>query len=67
MKTKKEKEKPTKKEKQLDNSMQTFNIIPPASEMSEKDEVLAKCYNDLLFFGRAFLPNDFLNKSASPR
>ena len=66
MKTKKEKEKPTKKEKQLDNSLQTFNIIPPASEMSEKDEVLAKCYNDLLFFGRAFLPNDFLNKSASP-
>ena len=66
MKTKKEKEKLTKKEKQLDNSLQTFNVIPPASEMSEKDEVLAKCYNDLLFFGRAFLPNDFLNKSASP-
>ena len=62
MKTNKEKEQPTKQEKQPE----TFNIIPGPSEMAEKDEVLAKAYNDLLFFGRAFLPNDFLNKSASP-
>ena len=36
------------------------------SELKEKDEVLARSYNDLLYFGRAFLPADFLNKSASP-
>ena len=63
MKTNKEKEQPTKQEKQPE----TFNIIPGPSEMAEKDEVLAKAYNDLLFFGRAFLPNDFLNKSAKER
>jgi phage terminase large subunit-like protein len=40
-----------------------INII---SNLKEKDEVLARSYNDLLYFGRAFLPTDFLNKSASP-
>ena len=39
--------------------IETFNIIPPPDEMAEKDEVLSKAYNDLLFFGRAFLPNEF--------
>jgi phage terminase large subunit-like protein len=36
------------------------------SDISEKDDVLSKSYNDLLYFGRAFLPQDFLNKSSSP-
>ena len=44
----------------------TFNIISSPSELSEKEEILAKAYKDLLYFGRAFLPNDFLNKSKSP-
>ena len=43
-----------------------FNITPSPSEMKERDEVLAKSYNSLIYFGRAFLPRDFLNKSASP-
>ena len=34
--------------------------------MSEKDQVLANSYKNLIYFGRAFLPNDFLNKSTSP-
>ena len=34
--------------------------------MKERDEVLAKSYNNLIYFGRAFLPRDFMNKSASP-
>ena len=33
---------------------------------ANKDEVLSKSFNDLLYFGRAFLPKDFLNKSSSP-
>ena len=40
-----------------------INIL---SNMEEKDDVLARSYNDLLYFGRAFLPADFLNKSSSP-
>ena len=43
-----------------------FNIISGPTEMSEKDQVLANSYKNLLYFGRAFLPNDFLNKSTSP-
>ena len=43
-----------------------FNIISPPSELTEKDRILAKSYKDLIYFGRAFLPNDFLNKSQSP-
>ena len=43
-----------------------FNIISSPSELSEKEEILSRCYNDLIYFGRAFLPNDFLNKSQSP-
>ena len=46
--------------------IETFNIIPPPDDMAEKDEVLSKAYNDLLFFGRAFLPRDFMYKSLSP-
>ena len=48
------------------SSPSNFNIIPGPTEMSEKDKVLANSYNNLIYFGRAFLPNDFLNKSASP-
>ena len=44
----------------------SFNIIPSPSIMAERDEILKKSYNNLIFFGRAFLPRDFLNKSASP-
>ena len=43
-----------------------FNIGKAPSELAVDDEVLVKSYNDLLYFGRAFLPNDFLNKSKSP-
>ena len=43
-----------------------FNIVSPPSDLSDKDEVLARAYKDLIYFGRAFLPNDFLNKSQSP-
>ena len=44
-----------------------INIIPSASEMSQRDEILAKAYKDLVFFGRVFLPQDFLHKSESPQ
>ena len=43
-----------------------FNIVPPPSESKINDEVLKRSYNDLIYFGRAFLPKDFLHKSASP-
>ena len=43
----------------------SFNITPPPSEMDKRDEVLAKAYSNLIYFGRAFLPNDFLKKSES--
>ena len=43
-----------------------FNIISPPSELTEKDRILAKSYKDLIYFGRAVLPNEFLNKSQSP-
>ena len=44
-----------------------INIIPGPSVMAERDEVLAKAYKDLIFFGRVFLPQDFLHKSESPQ
>ena len=44
-----------------------INIIPGPSTMAERDEVLAKAYKDLIFFGRVFLPQDFLHKSESPQ
>lgn len=44
----------------------TFNIVPSPSESRANDEVLQKSYSDLIYFGRAFLPNDFLKKSESP-
>ena len=44
-----------------------FNIVPPPSESKINDDVLKKSYTDLIYFGRAFLPKDFLNKSASPK
>ena len=43
-----------------------FNIVPPPSESKINDEILHKSLNDLIYFGRAFLPKDFLNKSTSP-
>jgi phage terminase large subunit-like protein len=43
-----------------------FNIVSSPSDSSDKDEILARAYKDLIYFGRAFLPNDFLNKSQSP-
>ena len=35
-------------------------------DSSIKDDVIKKAYDSLLYFGRAFLPKDFLNKSKSP-
>ena len=37
-----------------------FNIIPPPSESKINDEILQKSLTDLIYFGRAFLPKDFL-------
>ena len=48
------------------DSPDNFNIISGPTSMAEKDDVLAKAYNNLVFFGRAFLPRDFMNKSSSP-
>ena len=45
--------------------MKDFNITPSPSEMKERDMVLQNAFNDLIYFGRAFLPRDFLNKSQS--
>ena len=42
-----------------------FNITPSPSDMKERDEILQNSYNNLIYFGRAFLPNDFLKKSES--
>jgi phage terminase large subunit-like protein len=61
-KIKKEKEKLIKPEKELES----FNIIPAPEEMARRDDILAKSYKDLVFFGRAFLPRDFLLKSSTP-
>ena len=44
-----------------------FNIVPPPSESKINDEVLKKSLKDLIYFGRAFLPKDFLDKSESPK
>jgi phage terminase large subunit-like protein len=43
-----------------------MKLIPNANEMAKKDEVLRRSHHDLIYFGRAFLPNDFMNKSESP-
>ena len=42
-----------------------FNINPSPSDMKERDDVLLSAFNNLIYFGRAFLPRDFLNKSES--
>ena len=42
-----------------------FNITPSPSEMKERDDVLLNSFNNLIYFGRAFLPRDFLKKSES--
>ena len=34
--------------------------------ISDKEELLYKASQDLILFGKLFLPNDFLHKSASP-
>ena len=44
-----------------------FNIVPPPSESKINDDVLKKSYTDLIYFGRAFLPKDFLNKVYSSK
>ena len=56
-----------KEKLQQKENLDIFNIIPPKSVLAERDRVLEKSYKDLIFFGKAFLPNDFLNKSISPR
>ena len=48
------------------DSPDNFNIISGPTSMAEKDDVLAKAYNNLVFFGRDFLPRDFMIKSSSP-
>ena len=44
----------------------TFNIVPSPSESKINDEILKNSLSDLIYFGKAFLPKDFLNKSSSP-
>ena len=44
-----------------------MKIISSQKDSKDKDEVLKRSYNDLIYFGRAFLPKDFLNKSSTPR
>ena len=56
-----------KEKLQQKENLDIFNIIPPKSVLAERDKVLQRAYKDLIFFGKAFLPNDFLNKSISPR
>ena len=51
----------------MSDGVDNFNIIPPQSVLAERDKVLQRAYKDLIFFGKAFLPNDFLNKSDSPQ
>ena len=46
--------------------MESFNIVPPPSQSKLNDEVLQKSLTDLIYFGKAFLPKDFLYKSSSP-
>ena len=49
-----------------EKEIESFNIVPPPSESKINDEILKKSIGDLIYFGRAFLPKDFLYKSASP-
>ena len=51
------------KKKSKENPVKNVNVI---SSLAEKDEIYKAAYRDLIFFGRAFLPNDFLNKSGTP-
>ena len=44
-----------------------MQIISSQIDTKAKDEVLKRSYNDLVYFGRAFLPKDFLNKSSTPQ
>ena len=37
-----------------------------STSLNEKETILSQAYEDLIFFGRAFLPRDFLRKSKSP-
>tara|TARA_Y100000310_G_C20680017_1_gene815363 strand:+ start:1224 stop:2888 length:1665 start_codon:yes stop_codon:yes gene_type:complete len=39
---------------------------PEEISLDAKDQLLSQAYEDLIFFGRAFLPKDFLKKSKSP-
>ena len=43
-----------------------FAEILSCIQLSDKEKILSRAYTDLIYFGRAFLPNDFLNKSQSP-
>ena len=54
----KAKTKSTQKEKALRDTSNT--------SLDSKEALLKQASADLIFFGRAFLPRDFLHKSASP-
>jgi len=57
-------EKAEEKQAQEEEKVKEFNIIPAG--LADRDQILNRSYDDLLYFGRAFLPKDFLNKSKSP-
>ena len=50
----------------MSDGVDNFNIIPPQSVLAEREKILQKAYKDLIFFGKSFLHNHFLNKSQSP-
>ena len=56
-------EKTEAKQAQEEEAVKDFNIIPEG--LDNKDKILQASYDDLLYFGRAFLLKDFLNKSKS--
>jgi phage terminase large subunit-like protein len=59
-----EEKKKSKSPQEEEEIVEDFNIIPGG--LVERDEILKNSYEDMLYFGRAFLPKDFLDKSKSP-
>lgn len=54
-------------EEEIDSDIKkNISIIPPPSVMAERDAVLQLASSGLVQFGRIFMPEDFLNKEASP-
>lgn len=50
----------------MEDVKKDFNIGQSPSQIKRDEEIMSKSFKDLIYFGQAFLPNDFLNKSKSP-